>query len=217
MVPKIPFIPSPTEASPAEPPPSGNTMPLLPGHRRLQFSTLLSERCSSSCPALLLRRRRKRSRPADSNGPRLHAGRARAPSGLLRASGLEKPTAEDLPRGAKGSEDSRTRTPPSPARECGRRAGATAGKRGPARAPRATEGTRRVPDPLSHPRPGEGHPAHRPLPALERKVPAGERTGRGEETARQGRPRGQRDKKDTHPPQPRALAAPEIVTSPLPR
>lgn len=179
MVPKIPFIPSPTEASPAEPPPSGNTMPLLPGHRRLQFSTLLSERCSSSSPVLLLRRRRKRSRPADSNGPRLHAGRARAPSGLLRASGLEKPTAEDLPRGAKGSEDSRTRTPPSPARECGRRAGATAGKRGPARAPRATEGNKARPGSAQSPPPRRGASCAPPPPGPGEEGPGGRAHGPG--------------------------------------
>lgn len=154
--------------------------PLLPGHLRLQFSTLLSKSCSSFFSVL--------SRSSSSDGgvnanvlrtltrPRLHAGPGRAPSALLRASDLEKPTAEDCKVGAGQRGLPQTDTP-FPGQGMRPPRGSHGWEGGPARAPRATEGTRSVPGPLRHPRPGKGPPAHRPLPALERKVPASARAG----------------------------------------
>nr|KAF6358523.1 hypothetical protein mPipKuh1_010345 [Pipistrellus kuhlii] len=193
-------MPSPSRAPPA---------PLL--HPPLQKLLLL---LLGPFPVLFLRPSGQCSGPAASNQAWITRG--------ARARTLGSPASLRLgeTRSRRPQSGRRTARPPahrhSPAGEGMRPPRGSHGWGGPARAPRATEETRSVPGPLRHPLPGRGHPAHRPLPAPERKVPAAARE-RQWQRQRQRQPRGQRGKKDTHPHQPRALTAPEIVTSPLPR
>lgn len=210
MVPKIPSAPLPDRGQ-WGPTPSSRR----PGLRRPpspRRPLLLGP-----SPALFLRRGRQRQRPARPT----RASRARgAGAHALGSLASLRPGEPHSRRPQRGTGAARTpaQTAPAPHRARGRPAAAEAG-RAPARAPRAIEGTRDVLGPLPRRRPRRGASCAPPPPGPGEGAPTSARgRGRGP-TPRRRRGGGGADsvgKKDTHPRQPRALTAPEIVTSPLP-